>query len=147
MKIDNTVLILAVAIVLVVLIIAYTIYSKPPTNPPAPPTKPPAGLIPLDVQAELNNTKGYGFDITYDMLAANLPSQCALIQAYYCNNNDPKQFVCVNEAYASNLKAQYGGLYHTIYPQMRPGYVCPMFLLGGNLSCVLSSGYCVVKIS
>jgi hypothetical protein len=140
MKIDSGVLLLAVAIVLVVSVIVYTLYSKPPTNTPV-------GLIPADVQAELNNTKAYGFDITYDMLAANLPSQCALIQAYYCNNNDPKQFVCVNEAYASNLKAQYGEIYKTTYPQMRPGYVCAMVLLGGNLSCGLSSGYCIVKVS
>lgn len=104
----------------------------------------PVGPIPEDVRRELNNTQHYGFNITSDMLAASLPSECTLVQVDYCNNNEPNQFVCVNEAYASNLKGQYGRIYNTTYPQMSPGYVCPMFIAMGKLSCGLSGGYCTV---
>ena len=97
-----------------------------------------SGPIPPNAQNEIANASVSGFEITSQMLASDNSSQCSLEQISFCNNNEPSQFVCVNQAYASNVNAQYKLIY------AGRGQACPEFVLAGHISCTISAGYCAV---
>jgi len=97
-----------------------------------------SGAMPANVENSIGNATASGFHITPQMAAANSSSQCSLQQVTFCDNNEPSQFVCVNQAYASNVNAQYKLIY------AGRGQACPEFVLAGHISCTISAGYCAV---
>jgi hypothetical protein len=97
-----------------------------------------SGPIPPNAQNEIANASVSGFEITSQMLASDNSSQCSLEQISFCNNNEPSQFVCVNQRYAANVSTQRVLMY------AGRGEACPEFMLAGRLSCTSSAGYCTV---
>jgi hypothetical protein len=96
------------------------------------------GSVPASAMNGISNATGSGFQMNATMLVANYSSQCVLQQISFCDNNEPSQFVCVNQAYSSNVSAQY----HKIYSGRAEA--CPEFVLAGKISCAVSGNYCIV---
>lgn len=106
-------------------------------NCPEEPANPQSNTIAVNLTQELKNSAKAGFILNESMFYANSGSECSRQLISQCDNNEPDQFICVNQQYSGAVSSQYGSAY--------PAPVaCPMFLMAGNVSCGLAGNHCVV---
>jgi hypothetical protein len=89
------------------------------------------------VAQELEESAGAGFILNSSAFQANSQAECSRILISPCDNNEPSQFICVNQQYAEAVSSQYKSIY-------TKQTACPEFLMAGTVSCGLIDDYCVV---
>ncbi len=91
----------------------------------------------VNLTEELNSSAKAGFKLTQVMFYANSSSVCSKQLISPCDNNEPSQFICVNQNYATQVSAQHSSIYSS-------REICPMFYMVGSVTCGLDNNYCVV---
>ena len=131
---DGTSWLYIAAIILVLIIIAsFFLYVELGS--------PPMGAVPQALGQLASARSGFGFKANTTMLMANNSSQCYLQLVSQCNNNEPSQFVCINQDYRAQAAAELKSLYEN------STRACPEFMLSGHISCAVVDGYCTVTRS
>lgn len=99
-----------------------------------------SATLAVNLQEEINDSTAKGFLVNQSEFYSSSASQCSLELIDGCDNNEPSQFICVNQNYSSQISTQRMNIYSS-------SEVCPDFMLAGTLSCALQGNYCVVMRS
>lgn len=84
---------------------------------------------------EISHASAFGIAIGTPQFSCSSGSQCDKLLVSKCDNNLPSQFICINNKY-------YGQYLNLTNGENKTGYVCPLFLVAGNIGCSCISSYC-----
>ncbi|MCL5440735.1 MAG: hypothetical protein M1448_02540 [Candidatus Marsarchaeota archaeon] len=89
---------------------------------------------------EISHASAFGIGIGASQFSCSSSLQCAKLLLSRCDNNLPSQFICINGKY-------YGQYLNLTKGENKTGYLCPMFLVMGNIGCSCISSYCTETYS
>lgn len=101
------------------------------------PINPIPANVAVNLTEEISNAKAAGFNVSTGMFSASSASQCTNELISACDNNNPKQHICVNTAYAAGIAQQYKSIY------TKP-VICPLYIVANFFGCGIVDGYCIV---